>query len=279
MRLVAGQLEPTAGTVTVVGVGVHRASDAHRARAALAFVPDSPLLYDDLSVTEHLELVGLAHGVGDGLDERIADLLDALDLTARRDFVRTQLSRGMRQKTQLACTLVRPFEVLLLDEPVVGLDPPSQGMLRELLGEIKADGAAVVLTTHQLALSEGLVDRAVVLHDGSVVDAGDYGRVSAGGCRPPRCRPHTAWVSWAAPPTCSAGSRPGRCWPSSPTSAPAARQRRAGQGQAGPGHSPGMAAAGRPPGGRASLLSGRRTEEACTRSSWRSRVGAGRWST
>jgi ABC-2 type transport system ATP-binding protein len=180
MRLLAGQLEPTAGTVTVAGVGVHRAPDAHRARAALAFVPDSPLLYDDLTVAEHLELLGLAHGVGDGLDERIADLLDALDLTARRDFVPTQLSRGMRQKTQLACTLVRPFEVLLLDEPVVGLDPPSQATLGELLGEIKADGAAIVLTTHQLAFSAGLADQAMVLHDGGVVDAGDYQRVVAG---------------------------------------------------------------------------------------------------
>jgi ABC-2 type transport system ATP-binding protein len=181
MRLVSGQLEPTAGAVTVAGVDVHRAADAHRTRAALAFVPDSPLLYDDLTVAEHMELVGLAHGVGDDLDERIDGLLDALDLAARRDFVPAQLSRGMRQKTQLACTLVRPFEVLLLDEPVVGLDPPSQATLRELLARIKQSGAAVVLTTHQLAFSEGLAERAVVLHDGRVVDAGDYSSVVAGG--------------------------------------------------------------------------------------------------
>src|SRR6266536_3356473 len=66
------------------------------------------------------------------------------------------------------------------DEPVVGLDPPSQEMLRELLAGIKADGIAIVLTTHQLAFSEGLADRAVVLHDGRVVDAGDYAPVVAG---------------------------------------------------------------------------------------------------
>src|ERR687887_812528 len=185
MRLLAGQLEPTAGSVTVVGVDMHRAADTHRARAALAFVPDSPLLYDDLTVAEHLELVGLSHGVGHGLDKRIDDLLDGLDLTARRDFVPTQLSRGMRQKTQLACTLVRPFEVLLLDEPVVGLDPPSQATLRGLLADIKADGAAIVLTTHQLAFSEGLADRAMVLHDGRVADAGEYASVVAG-AEPPR---------------------------------------------------------------------------------------------
>src|SRR6266508_2434121 len=147
MRLAAGQLEPTSGSVTVA---------------------------------EHLELVGLAHGVGDALDERIAVLLDVLDLRERRDFLPVQLSRGMRQKTQIACTLVRPFQVLLLDEPVVGLDPPSQASLRELLEEAKSEGIAIVLSTHQLRFSEGLADRAVVLHDGRVIDAGDYDPVVAG---------------------------------------------------------------------------------------------------
>src|SRR6266511_2866843 len=141
MRLAAGQLEPTSGSVTVAGIDIHRAPDAHRARAALAFVPDSPLLYDDLTVAEHPELVSLAHGVGDALDERIA---------------------------------------VLLDVPVVGLDPPSQASLRELLEEAKSEGIAIVLSTHQLRFSEGLADRAVVLHDGRVIDAGDYDPVVAG---------------------------------------------------------------------------------------------------
>src|SRR6266511_1810860 len=142
MRLAAGQLEPTSGSVTVAGIDIHRARDA--------------------------------------LDERIAVLLDVLDLRERRDFLPVQLSRGMRQKTQIACTLVRPFQVLLLDEPVVGLDPPSQASLRELLEEAKSEGIAIVLSTHQLRFSEGLADRAVVLHDGRVIDAGDYDPVVAG---------------------------------------------------------------------------------------------------
>jgi ABC-2 type transport system ATP-binding protein len=180
MRLAAGQLEPTSGTVKVAGVDIHNAPDAHRARSALAFVPDSPLLYDDLTVAEHLELVGLAHGVGETLDERIELLLDVMDLRGRRDFLPIQLSRGMRQKTQLACTLVRPFQVLLLDEPVVGLDPPSQANLRELLEEAKSEGIAIVLSTHQLRFTDGLADRALVLHDGRVIDSGAYQRVVEG---------------------------------------------------------------------------------------------------
>jgi len=180
MRLAAGQLEPTAGRVTVAGVDLHQATDAHRARAQLSFVPDNPVLYADLTVGEHLELVALAHGVGGEAGDRAAALLDALSLTGRRDFLPPQLSRGMRQKAQLACALVRPFEVLLLDEPVVGLDPPSQATLHELLRSLKADGAGVLLTTHQLGFTAGLADRAVVLSDGRVVDAGPYRRVVAG---------------------------------------------------------------------------------------------------
>jgi ABC-2 type transport system ATP-binding protein len=144
LRLVAGLLEPTGGEVIVAGDNLRLG----RSRAALSFVPDSPLLYPDLTVREHLELVGLAHGVGDGLDGRIADLLELLDLAARADFLPGQLSRGMRQKTQLACALVRPFQVLLLDEPVVGLDPPSQQALHRVLLAAKQDGAAILLSTH-----------------------------------------------------------------------------------------------------------------------------------
>jgi len=84
----------------------------------------------------------------------------------------------MRQKTMLACALVRPSEVLVLDEPVVGLDPPSQELLREVLGERARAGAAILLTTHQLAWADGLADRAIVLDGGEVADAGPWSTVS-----------------------------------------------------------------------------------------------------
>jgi ABC-2 type transport system ATP-binding protein len=84
----------------------------------------------------------------------------------------------MRQKTQLACALIRPAAVLLLDEPVVGLDPPSQALLHAILGERKAAGCAVLLTTHQLGFAEGLADRGVLLAEGEIADAGSYREVS-----------------------------------------------------------------------------------------------------
>ena len=176
LRLVAGLLEPTNGDVIVAGDNMR----LDRARAALAFVPDNPLLYGDLTVREHLELIGLAHGMGGGLDDRVSGLLDRLDLTGRQEFLPGQLSRGMRQKTQLACALVRPFHVIVLDEPVVGLDPPSQQALHKLLHKAKQDGAAILLSTHQLPFAAGLADRAVVLHEGRVVEEGPFRAVMAG---------------------------------------------------------------------------------------------------
>ena len=80
----------------------------------------------------------------------------------------------MRQKAQLACALIRPAQLLVLDEPVVGLDPPSQRLLGELLQEATAAGVAVLLTTHQLAFADGLADRAVMLQDGAVRDQGRW---------------------------------------------------------------------------------------------------------
>jgi ABC-2 type transport system ATP-binding protein len=107
-------------------------------------------------------------------------LLEELGLAGREDFLPGQLSRGLRQKTQLACALLRPFQVLLLDEPVVGLDPPSQRGLRRLLRGAVDGGAAVVLTTHQLGFADGLADRAVILEDGRVADAGSFERIVGG---------------------------------------------------------------------------------------------------
>jgi ABC-2 type transport system ATP-binding protein len=178
VRTIAGLLEPTSGSVRVCGGDPHSEPEAEAVRAALALVPDAPLLYDDLTVRQHLELVTLSHGVaGDDMDERIDALLARLGLARREDFLPRELSRGMRQKTQIACALIRPAALLLLDEPVVGLDPPSQALLFEILLEAKARGTAVLLTTHQMAFADGLADRAVMLDEGEVADAGPWPEV------------------------------------------------------------------------------------------------------
>lgn len=179
VRMIAGLLEPSAGEVEVVGADVHHEPAALTARAAMAVVPDTPMLYSDLTVGEHLELVATAHGVAGGdLTERIDGVLSALGLDGRRGSRPGQLSRGMRQKVQLACALIRPFQLLLLDEPVVGLDPESQQTLRQILIAAKVDGIAVLFTTHQLDFARGIADRAVLLGDGEVIAAGEYADIA-----------------------------------------------------------------------------------------------------
>jgi ABC-2 type transport system ATP-binding protein len=181
VRLIAGLLDPSAGSVAVDGAPVHEEPAATDARAALSLVPDTPSLYDDLTVREHLELVAVAHGAVDAsLGERIEALLGRLGLAEKIDVPPGQLSRGMRQKVQLACALIRPWRLLVLDEPVVGLDPASQRTLHELLVEAKRAGKAVVLTTHQLEFARGIADRAIVLSDGVVVADGPYEEIVDG---------------------------------------------------------------------------------------------------
>jgi ABC-type multidrug transport system ATPase subunit len=163
LRIVAGLVEATAGTAQVAG---HRAGSLE-ARAALSYIPDSPVLYDDLSVTEHLEYVARLHGAEDW-EPRAEELVERLGLEARSDDLPSTFSRGLRQKVSIALAFVRPFQVLLVDEPFVGLDQPGRAALLELLAEAAEAGAALVVSTHQ---SEYLAraSRCVGLRDGSVV--------------------------------------------------------------------------------------------------------------
>jgi ABC-2 type transport system ATP-binding protein len=162
LRLIAGLLEPTTGEVLVDGAP----AGSVEARAATSFIPDNPVLYDDLSVEEHLEYVARLHGV-DEWRGRGEALLDRLALTDRAYDLPSRFSRGMRQKTSLAVGLVRPFSLLLVDEPFVGLDAPTQASLVEILDEAAKEGAALLVSTHQLDLVERAT-RCVAVREGEV---------------------------------------------------------------------------------------------------------------
>jgi ABC-type multidrug transport system ATPase subunit len=163
MRMVAGLLDPSAGQVTIAG---HPAGSLP-ARAALSFLPDTPALYDDLSLAEHLEYVARLHGI-DEWEPRAYELLDRLGLADRADGLPRSFSRGMRQKASVAVALVRPFEILVADEPFDGLDPPSRDALATLLDEAADAGSAVIVSTHRAEVVDR-ADRCVALRDGRVV--------------------------------------------------------------------------------------------------------------
>lgn len=166
LRLTAGLLDLTAGSIDVAG----EPAGTSAARAAISFLPDEPVLYDDLSVREHLAYVAALHGIdlhGDDLEA----LVDRVGLSARGDDLPSQFSRGLRQRTSIALGLARPFEVLLVDEPFVGLDLGGKEALLGIFDELHGDGATIVVATHDPSFVER-VDRCVALRDGQVVHDG-----------------------------------------------------------------------------------------------------------
>ena len=175
LRLVAGLLEPSDGVLVVANAP----AGSLKARAEVSFIPDQPVLYDDLSVNEHIEFTARLHGELDW-PERADALLELLGLAHRADDLPSRFSRGLRQKTSLVLGLVRPFSILLVDEPFVGLDPSGQVALTELLVEAASAGAAVLVATHQLSFLDHAI-RCVALRDGTTefVGAVDIPRIQS----------------------------------------------------------------------------------------------------
>jgi len=163
LRMAAGLLDPTSGDLEIAGFEVGEVE----ARATTSFLPDDPVLYDDLSLREHVEYISRLHG-GDGWDGYAATLCERLGLGPRIDDLPSRFSRGLRQKTSIVLALARPFSLLLVDEPFVGLDQPGKVVLLELLDEVHEDGAATLVATHDPAYVDR-VDRSIALRDGSVV--------------------------------------------------------------------------------------------------------------
>jgi len=172
LRILVGQLAPDAGSVRIDGHDL--AADPLGARARFAYVPDGAPLYANLSPREHLRLVGRLHGMEeDTLAAEATRLLDALELGERADDPIGGFSRGMRQKAALACALLPRAPLLVLDEPLSGLDAPTTAVIKECLRAWARGGGAVLTTSHQLDVVERLCDRMVVLDRGRTVAEGD----------------------------------------------------------------------------------------------------------
>ncbi len=173
LKMIAGLLDPTGGSARIGG----HLSGSAPARAALSWLSDAPTFYDDLSLREHLEYVARLHGVDAGVNgssNRAEELLERLQLQNRGDDIPTTFSRGLRQKASIAIALVRPFQVLLVDEPFVGLDEAGKQSLLDLLDEAAADGRTLVVATHELAFVDR-VQRLLALRDGELVYDGPPG--------------------------------------------------------------------------------------------------------
>jgi len=169
LRCLAGIIAPSGGSIAVAGHDM--AHDAIAAKRALAFIPDEPHLFEYLSVEEHLRFIARLYGVRD-VETRMPALLEELELGDKRRALPGELSRGMRQKLAIACGLLHDPAVLILDEPLTGLDPAGIRRMRETISGRAAAGAAVILSSHLLHLVEELCTKLLVVRSGQCVAYG-----------------------------------------------------------------------------------------------------------
>ena len=170
----AGLARPDAGTIRFDG----RLLESDRGRT-VAVIPETPDVYPLLTVWEHLVFVARLCRLEAGWEARGEQLLARFAMLEERDTVGNALSKGMRQKTLIAATVLAGTPVLLLDEPMIGLDPRGQRELREVLAELRAGGTALMISTHQLESAAALSDRIIVLNRGRLVASGTIGELRA----------------------------------------------------------------------------------------------------
>ncbi|HYM51112.1 MAG TPA: ABC transporter ATP-binding protein [Candidatus Limnocylindrales bacterium] len=163
----AGLLRPDAGAIAWDGrrLGVERTRQ-------MALIPETPEVYEMLTVWEHMVFVARSCKVDAGWPERAERLIERLELAPKRDTLGDGLSKGMRQKLLIACAVLAGTPVLLLDEPMIGLDPKGQRELRDILVEVRQQGGAIVVSTHLLEYIDTLCDRVVILKAGRAVLSG-----------------------------------------------------------------------------------------------------------
>ena len=173
VKLVSGLYRPTAGRVLIDGIDLH--AEPERAKRRLGYVPDEPFAYERMSGREFLHLVGELWGVPVAGRARRIDTLAATftGLPSILDGQVDTYSRGNRQKLALVAALLHAPRLLVIDEPIVGLDPESAIRARELLRAFAADGGAVLVCTHTLSFAEAVCHRVGLLRDGRLAAEGD----------------------------------------------------------------------------------------------------------
>lgn len=176
LRALAGILRPTSGRVTIDGHDI--VTDGIAAKRHLAFMPDEPHLFEYLTVEEHLRLVARLYQVED-FNRRARALLEELELTGKERALPGELSRGMRQKTVIACGLIRNASTLLFDEPLTGLDPVGIHRMRETIVARAKAGASILVSSHLLHLVEEICTRVVIMDRGRKLADGTVAELAA----------------------------------------------------------------------------------------------------
>ena len=171
LRMIAGILKPTSGVVEIAGEDIQR--NPLGAKARLGYIPDRPFVYDKLTGAEFLRFTAALFGQeGPTIEHRISELLELFELTPWRDELTESYSHGMRQKLIISSALVHRPEVIVVDEPMVGLDPKSGRLLKDLFRRFVEQGGTVLMSTHTLEIAEGMCDRIAIVRNGKLIAHG-----------------------------------------------------------------------------------------------------------
>lgn len=171
IRHLLGLMKPQSGTIRISGVTLEE--NTERYRRSFAYVPETPLLYDELTVEEHLRLTAMAYHLEQPVyAERMDKLLDEFRMTHKRNAFTVHLSKGMKQKVMLMNALLAAPPLYIIDEPFLGLDPLGVRSLLERLDAEKRSGSAILMSSHVLSTLESYCDRYILLHEGRLIAAG-----------------------------------------------------------------------------------------------------------
>ena len=167
IRMIAGVLRPTAGSITIGEHDLTRSSI--EAKRHIGYIPDRPVLYEKLTGAEFLQFVSGLWG-RDGVEakRRADELLDLFELSNWKDTLVESYSHGMRQKLLISSAFVHGPDVVVVDEPMVGLDPKGARLIKELLRHFAVAGGTVFLSTHTLEVAEALCDRIAIFYEGRI---------------------------------------------------------------------------------------------------------------
>lgn len=171
IKHIIGLMTPREGTIQIRGKTIRDDLEAYRRE--FAYIPEMPMLYEELTLDEHLHLTGMAYGLDEQTyKERTQFLLKEFRLESKRNWFPVHFSKGMRQKVMIMCAFLVKPSLYIVDEPFVGLDPLGIQSYLDMMDEMKKQGAGVLMSTHILATAERYCDRFIILHEGKIKASG-----------------------------------------------------------------------------------------------------------
>jgi ABC-2 type transport system ATP-binding protein len=171
MKMLLGLVQPDAGSVNVLGINIQQ--DAVAVKQQVGYVPESPRLYEFLTGIEYLDFIGDIYGMKtEEKKTRINEYLKALELEGREGDMISSYSSGMKQKVALISAFLHRPKLLILDEPLNGLDPRSARIVKDFLQELKAQGVTTLMSTHILEIAQALCDRIAIMYQGRLIALG-----------------------------------------------------------------------------------------------------------